>query len=84
MWGFRSRWTPSSGFTLLEVIGVLAVIATLLSILIPNVIEQIDRAARDAEAQTLRAIGQGVEAYVRQNRACFIRTTCAYWTLWRI
>lgn len=67
MWGFRSQGKQAPGFTLLEVIGVLAVIATLLSILIPNVIEQIDRGAREAEAQTLRAIGQGVEAYVLQN-----------------
>jgi len=58
----------SAGFTLLEVIGVLAVMAALLSILLPKIIDQLDRSVQEMEAQTLPSIGKGVEAYVRQNR----------------
>jgi len=57
----------SSGFTLLEVIGVLAVLATLMAILVPNLVDQMDRAVQETEAKNLRAIGQGVEAYLVQN-----------------
>ena len=57
----------SAGFTLLEVIGVLAVLATLTAILLPNLIDQFDRAVQEAEAKNLEAIGQGVGAYLVQN-----------------
>jgi len=57
----------SLGFTLIEVIGVLAVMATLMAIVAPTLIDQIDRAAEEAEAQSLTAIGQGVELYLRTN-----------------
>ena len=59
----------NAGFTLLEVIGVLAVIATLAAIIAPNVIDQLDRAAQEAEKGNLQTIGQGVEMYLRENKA---------------
>lgn len=58
----------SQGFTLLEVIGVLAVMSILMAILLPNVIDQLDRAAREAERSSLQSIAQGVEAYLRENK----------------
>lgn len=58
---------PHSGFTIIEVIGVLAVMATLMAILVPNIIDQLDRAVQEAEARNVKAIGQGVELYLTQN-----------------
>ncbi len=60
--------TKENGFTLIEMIGVLAIMATLTAIILPNVIDQLDRAAQEAEAQNLRAIGQGIDTYLQQNR----------------
>ncbi len=57
----------AAGFTLIEVVGVLAVMATLMAIVAPTLIDQIDRAAEEAEAQSLTAIAQGVELYLRTN-----------------
>jgi len=59
----------SHGFTLVELIGVLAIIAILMALLIPNVIGQIKNAKRDAEEKNLEAIAQGIELYLGQNRA---------------
>lgn len=59
----------AAGFTLIEVIGVLAVMATLMAIIAPTVLDQIDRAEQDAEARSLQSIGTGVELYLRQNFA---------------
>lgn len=59
----------AAGFTLIEMIGVLAVMATLMAIIAPTVLDQIDRAEQDAEARSLQSIGTGVELYLRQNFA---------------
>jgi len=56
-----------AGFTIIEVIGVLAVLATLMAILVPNIIDQLDRAVQEAEARNVKVIGQGVELYLAQN-----------------
>lgn len=57
----------SPGFSLLEIIGVLAVIGILASLLLPNFINQIDEATRTAEAGNLRAISQAIELYVQDT-----------------
>lgn len=59
----------SGGFTLIEVVGVLAVMATLMAIVAPTLLDQMDRVAQEAEVQNLSAIGQGVELYLRTNFA---------------
>ena len=64
-----SRLTSSTGFTLVELIGVLAILAILASFVAPNVINQLRSARRDAEDQQLANIAQGIELFVRQNRA---------------
>ncbi|MEC4671235.1 MAG: type II secretion system protein [Nitrospirota bacterium] len=68
-----SRHSPllgkADGFTLLEVIGVLAVMATLMAVIVPNFIRHLDDQARDTEAQELRAIAKGVDLYIRANFA---------------
>jgi len=58
----------SHGFTLIELIGVLAIIAILLGLIAPNVIGQIKSAKRHAEEKNLGAIAQGIDLYIRQNR----------------
>ncbi len=64
-----SRLTPSAGFTLVEMIGVLAILAILASFITPNVVNQLRSARRDAEDQQLANIAQGIELFLRQNRS---------------
>ncbi|RMH07817.1 MAG: prepilin-type N-terminal cleavage/methylation domain-containing protein [Nitrospirae bacterium] len=59
----------SKGFTLLEMLGVLAIMAILLSIMAPAVIGRIKEAKREAERKNLEAIGRGIELYLQKNRA---------------
>lgn len=65
----RDNPCAAAGFTLIEMIGVLAIMATLAAIILPNVIDQLDRAAEDIETRHLQAIAQGISVYVRENRA---------------
>lgn len=60
---------PPGGFTLVEMIGVLAILAILGSMIAPKVIHSIRAGNRDAESQRLSAIGKGIELFIRQNRA---------------
>ena len=64
-----SRLTSSQGFTLVELIGVLAILAILASFITPNVINQLRGARRDAEDQQLVNIAQGIELHLRQTRS---------------
>lgn len=64
-----SRCLSTSGFTLVEVIGVLAIIAILASFIAPNVINQLIAAKRDAEDEQLATIARGIELYIRQTRS---------------
>ncbi len=62
-----SRLMPSSGFTLVEMIGVLAILAILASFITPNVINQLRNARRDAEDTQLANIARGIELFIRQH-----------------
>jgi prepilin-type N-terminal cleavage/methylation domain-containing protein len=64
-----SRFTSSSGFSLIEMIGVLAIVAILASFVAPNVINELKAAKRDAEDEHLATIARGLELYVRQTRS---------------
>jgi len=57
----------SAAFTLIEMIGVLAIMAIMASVLVPNVLRSMDRAAVRAEAETLKALGEQVKAYLCTN-----------------
>jgi len=64
-----SRLTSSPGFTLVELIGVMAILAILASFITPNLINQLRSARRDAEDQQLANIAQGIELYLRQTKS---------------
>jgi type II secretory pathway pseudopilin PulG len=67
----------SVAFTLIEMIGVLAIMAILASVLVPNVLRSMDRAAIRAEAETLKALGEQTKQYLRANGTA---PTAANWT----
>jgi len=57
------------GFSLLEMVGVLSVLAILAAVTLPPVIQQIQRAKADAEERALAAIADALLAYVRDRHA---------------
>ncbi|MDX8387477.1 MAG: type II secretion system protein [Ghiorsea sp.] len=54
----------NQGFSLIELIGVLAIISILASVLVPNMIKRIDLATGDAEIKNLTLIAQELEQYM--------------------
>ena len=56
-----------AAFTLIELIGVMAIISILASVLVPNMLRSIERVAVRAEADTLHALGEQVKLYLRDN-----------------
>ena len=63
-----SRFTfHEYGFSLLELIGVIAIIAILGAVISPTVINHLKAAERDAEVETLRALAHAIEIYLKDN-----------------
>ena len=62
-WAFRRR-----SFTLIELIGVVAVIALLAASLVPTLIRQMDRIAGDQESAALKSFGDALNQSIRRNR----------------
>jgi len=56
------------GFTLLEMIGVLAITAIIAATITPNVVRQLNAANADAEAQTLDTLGGALVDYIEANK----------------
>jgi prepilin-type N-terminal cleavage/methylation domain-containing protein len=67
----------AAGFTLIEVIGVLAIMAILASVVVPNALRAIDRTAASAEVQTMGNLGQEVKYYLRDKG---MAPTAANWS----
>ncbi len=68
--------TPRAAFTLIEMIGVMAVMAILAATVVPNVVKSIERAAVRAEIDTLRNLGEQAKLYLRDNT---VPPTTANW-----
>lgn len=64
-----SRLSKARAFTLIEIIAVLAVIAVLAAVLVPALIKQLDRAASQSEAGTLKRLSDGLRGSILQNRS---------------
>ena len=64
----KNIWWSQQAFTLIEMIGVLAIIAILAAVIAPNVIKQMQSASQDAEEQTLSHLADGFVNYVLENR----------------
>lgn len=56
------------GFSLIEILGVLAIIAVLALALMPNMVGELDRAAHLQEEQSLRRMALALEQHVVQHR----------------
>ncbi len=55
-------------FTLIEMIGVMAIIAILAAVIAPNVVRQMQAAGQDAEEEALDVLAEGLIDYVLENR----------------
>lgn len=67
---------PPSGFTLVELIGVLAIIAIMTAAIAPNALRSIERAAVRAEVDSLHSLGDLAKIYLREKS---VEPTVANW-----
>ena len=63
----QQRRRKESSFTLIELIGVLAVIAILAAAITPLLIARLKQAARESEKENLNQIAEGLLLYIKQN-----------------
>ncbi len=63
---------------MIEMIGVIAIMAILASVVAPNALRALERAAVTAEGQTLRSLGEQVKLYLRAQG---VAPTAANWTV---
>ncbi len=56
-----------NGFSLIELIGVLAVIAIAALVLLPNLIKRVDTATANAEAKNLKLMADSFKLYIKRN-----------------
>ena len=67
------------GFTIMELIGAMAIIAILAAVLAPSVVDGIDRAYAAQEEANVRSLMEALEQHVLQNKR-IPRETVADWT----
>lgn len=64
----RSRRHRDSGFSLLELVGVMTVMSILASVLMPSLIKQLHLAASEREDQDLRKVSQALQQSILRTR----------------
>ncbi|MHB9007331.1 MAG: type II secretion system protein [Limisphaerales bacterium] len=57
------------GWSLIELIAVLALISALLVVVANNVFQRINEASRESDARSLRSLGEGLRSYVIRTRS---------------
>ena len=65
---WRSRQKPYRAFSLIEMIGVLAVIAILAAALAPSFVRQMDKTAGDQESAALKSFGDALQSSIMRSR----------------
>lgn len=66
-----SRASPriQHGFTLIEMIGVLAIISSLAAVLVPNVVKTVDEAVNEAEGRNLTTLASALDSYTTSQKS---------------
>jgi type II secretory pathway pseudopilin PulG len=64
----RREILREQGFSLLEMIGVLGVIAIMATLVMPSIIQQMKLAAADQESETLQRLAQGFKDHVLRSK----------------
>ena len=64
----RRRLNGHRALTLIEMIGVLAIIAILAAVLVPSFVRQMDKVAGDQESAALKNFANNLETSIRRNR----------------
>ncbi|MBL9135023.1 MAG: type II secretion system protein [Verrucomicrobiales bacterium] len=62
------RRRPPAGFTLIEMIAVLAIVTILVAVATLNVIGQMKQAARKTEAQSMESMREALRSYILRNK----------------
>ncbi len=64
----QTKSRAARGFSLIEIIGVLAVIMIMAAAIAPALLKQLDKAAQDTEGAALQQIANGLQSYVQDHR----------------
>lgn len=68
-----------AGFTIMELIGVMAILSILASMLVPSIMARITRANSSKETKTLVTLGEALESKILQERAIPDGTEWSEW-----